>query len=105
MYMPKDAGHGRGMTIAELIERLTELQETVAEDCVVRLMTQENYPFEYSIAGVVDSTEFGDDDEDPECFARHQLTASGEIPIVVYLVEGTQIGYGDRDAWANARRG
>ena len=40
------------MTIGELIELLAEYQDEHGEDCEVRLMTQQNWPFENRIAGV-----------------------------------------------------
>ena len=72
------------MTVAELIERLEEMQQTYGDDCEVKLMTQQAYPFENELLGITDSVEMGDDeDSEPVC----------------YLVEGQQLGYGSTVAW------
>jgi hypothetical protein len=66
------------MNVGELIEFLKDLPE----DAEVRFAQQPSYPFEYSVADVViiggelGANEDGEDD-DP----------------VVYLVEGSQLGY------------
>lgn len=78
------------MNISELIERLEELQEIHGEECEVRLMTQEQWPFENKIYGVCDQLDIDrareeDEDEDAEPIA--------------YIVEGRQIRYGDKAAW------
>jgi len=84
------------MTVQELIDILQDQNP----DADVRLMTQQSWPFENNIRGVTDSEELrraaGEDDEppcdcgDPEC----------EDPDpVVYIVEGSQLGYGDKNAW------
>ena len=89
------------MTIDELIERLGEYRDALGGDTEVRLMTQQNYPFENELAGAtclrdirerdeVDS----DDDENPERF-----DAEGDPAEVVYLLEGRQLGYGTQTAW------
>jgi len=80
------------MTISELIERLEEIRDTYGEDCEVRLMTQQNWPFENTIYGLTTSTEMSEaaDDED-DCDSPDET--------VVYLVEGQQLGYGSKTAW------
>jgi hypothetical protein len=78
------------MTIDELIAQLEDCRDTFGGDIEVRLMTQPNWPFEYGIAGVTDSDTMVDSDED------------GEFPpddAVIYIVEGNQIGYGNKNAW------
>jgi hypothetical protein len=72
------------MTIDELIARLEECRDTFGGEIEVRLMTQPNWPFEYGIAGVTDSDELPNHDPDS---------------VVIYIVEGRQIGYGDKNAW------
>ena len=77
------------MKVAELMEML----EGLPEDAEVRLAQQPNWPFEYSLADAVlvgptarppgyqpDPDEDEDEDDHPE-------------ENVVYLVEGTQLGY------------
>ena len=79
------------MTLNELIERLEEYRDLHGEDCEVRLMTQQNWPFENSITGLVSGAEINDtDDEDDE---------DVDTDAVVYIVEGTQLGYGSKRAW------
>ena len=57
------------MTVAELIEELKYMEQ----DAEVRFASQPSWPFEYDISGVV---EVNVDEDD-----------------VVYLEEGTQLGY------------
>lgn len=92
------------MTVQELID-LLEREDPAAE---VRLMTQESWPFENSIRSqlyVAEPTcqicgeQDGDhDDDDHE--AELWTPAEGADPDgVVYLVEGSQLGYGNKAAW------
>jgi len=83
------------MTVDELIERLEEYRELIGGDTEVRLMTQQNWPFENSICGIVSGKEINDaadednpgDDDDVDDDA------------IVYIVEGSQLGYGTKRAW------
>lgn len=79
------------MTIDELIGLLEELRDDISGDAEVRLMTQENWPFENSIRGVTTSSELVTDDEDDE------YEDDGEE--FAYIVEGRQICYGSKNAW------
>jgi hypothetical protein len=79
------------MTIDELIERLEEYRDLHGEDCEVRLMTQQNWPFENAIIGLVSGAEINESDEDDD--------ACVEDDAVVYIVEGTQLKYGSKRAW------
>lgn len=81
------------MTLAELIERLEEAAEAFGGDAEVRLMMQQNWPFEYSIGGVTSLEEIRrqGDEEDFDC--------EGDAESVLYLVEGRQLGYGTPVAW------
>jgi hypothetical protein len=82
------------MTLNELIERLDEYRDLHGEDCEVRLMTQQNWPFENGITGLVSGEEINDtDDEDDD---------DVENDAVVYIVEGQQLGYGSKRAWEAA---
>jgi hypothetical protein len=84
------------MTINELIERLEEYRDEIGGDTEVRLMTQENWPFENSIRGLCSGKEIsesGDSDGDADADAS-----------VVYIVEQDQLGYGTKRAWDVARR-
>jgi hypothetical protein len=88
------------MTLGELIERLKEYAENHGEECEVRLMTQQNWPFENRICGVVSTEEMdqaqAQEDEDDEAY--DEATESEEMP-TIYLVEGGQICYGRKIAW------
>ncbi len=89
------------MTVAELIEALQDYDE----EAEVRLMTQQNYPFENALQGVTDSEEIRhtcdhedcdcdlDECDDPDC------PDCQEQDTVVFLVEGNQLGYGNKNAW------
>lgn len=69
------------MNVAELIDRLSEYDPNTE----VRLATQPNYPFEYSIGNVVSDyvLHYNDGDNDEIVNGRD----------VVYIAEGEQIGY------------
>ena len=89
------------MTLSDLIERLEELRSELGDDVEVRLMTQQNYPFENELAGATSLRDIrerdevdSDDDENPERFEPE-----GEPAEVVYLLEGRQLGYGTQTAW------
>ena len=82
------------MTLNELIERLEEYRDLHGEDCEVRLMTQQNWPFENTITGLVSGQEINDTDDDDD--------DDVETDAVVYIVEGEQLGYGSKRAWEAA---
>ena len=89
------------MTLSDLIERLEELRSELGDDVEVRLMTQQNYPFENELAGATCLRDIrerdeldSDDDDNPEGFEPE-----GEPAEVVYLLEGRQLGYGTQTAW------
>ena len=82
------------MTLNELIERLEEYRDLHGEDCEVRLMTQQNWPFENTITGLVSGAEINDRDDDDD--------DDDETDAVVYIVEGQQLGYGSKRAWEAA---
>lgn len=79
------------MTIDELIERLEDYRETLGGDTGVRLMTQQNWPFENEIVGLASGEEINDcdDGEDEDV----------DDDRVVFIVEGQQRGYGSKRAW------
>lgn len=88
------------MTVRELIEKLEEIENDLGGDIEVRLMTQQNWPFENTIHGVTNSIEMiqpiGVEEEDEEI----EEPAPDEIvERVVYIVEGDQLGYGSKRAW------
>jgi len=91
------------MKVSELIE-LLEAQDPNAE---VLVMSQPNWPFELSLAGVTTREEMlradrdedgdGDDDEEPRL---ERGTAKSDV----FLVEGEQLRYGSKTAWSVATR-
>lgn len=91
------------MTLDDLIERLEEQRMELGGDTEVRLMTQENWPFENRILGCVSSVEMqqADCEDDEEGGEPEDGEAAGEA--VVYLVEGGQLCYGSKRAWECVR--
>lgn len=67
------------MTVGELILLLQEY-DTQRQ---VELVTQPRYPVRYEVEGVVDGNDLDDEDHEDK----------------VYLVEGDQLGYGNREVW------
>lgn len=87
------------MTVSELMELL--------EDCdanaEVLVMSQPSWPFENSIMGVAVRSEIsGEDDDDEE--EAPSARDDGTRPNDVFILEGQQLRYGSRDAWAAAAR-
>ena len=70
------------MKVAELVAALSKF-DPFAE---VRLASQRDWPFEYSIRGVVDGNE---------------LTGphTGEAKDKAYIIEGEQLGFFTKDVW------
>ena len=83
------------MTIGELIDRLEEYRDTLGGETEVRLMTQQNWPFENEITGLASGEEINDacDSEDSEDDQDVDEDA------VVFIVEGEQRCYGSGRAW------
>lgn len=94
------------MQVRELMAILED-QDPEAE---VLLVTQRQWPFEYSLSGVsirseveeVDDDEDGDDEAE-EGAPRERGRDDG-APTDVLLVEGRQLRYGSETAWNVARR-
>jgi hypothetical protein len=89
------------MTIDQLIERLEEYRDEIGGDTEVRLMTQENWPFENAVCGLASGSEINDvasDDDEDECDEGDDA-AEGSV---LYIVEGRQLGYGTKLAWSVA---
>jgi hypothetical protein len=82
------------MTIDELISRLEDYRDEIGGDAEVRLMTQQSWPFENSVCGLVSGAEINDLSEDDE-----EDDADGTDDSILYIVEGQQIGYGTKRAW------
>ncbi len=80
------------MTIDELIARLEDYRDEIGGDAEVRLMTQQNWPFENSIYGLASGAEStirrrrrgwgGDDAERRRCgsFSSSKASSSGTEP-------------------------
>jgi len=81
---------------------------SILEDCDleadVYVMSQQNYPFECALYGVAQRREFTETYDDDEAAAT-ALTDADRRRSDVFLVEGSQLRYGSRDAWAAAQRG
>ena len=88
------------MTIDELIARLEDYRDEIGGDAEVRLMTQQNWPFENSIYGLASGAEINDYDEDDEDGGDDDDAAEDAV---LFIVEGQQIGYGTKRAWEVAR--
>lgn len=80
------------MTIDELIARLEEYREELGGECEVRVMTQQNWPFENRIVGLASGQEINDQDDD-------EGDDDVDTDQIVYIVEGGQLGYGSKRAW------
>ena len=63
-----------------------QILEDYDQDAEVRIAIQPRWPLEYSISDVVCSDSIKPDEDDEENEDEDQ-------PVVVYLTEGTQIGY------------
>ncbi len=97
------------MNIAELINELEDMRDVVGDDAEVRYASQPSWPFEYSISNIITMT-----NEMREEHARAELReeglSEGEInerlegapeldeENVIYLAEGSQLGYLPEDA-------
>ncbi|MFA7331985.1 MAG: hypothetical protein WC326_13025 [Candidatus Delongbacteria bacterium] len=99
------------MLLTDLIARLEELAQE-HPDAEVRLMTQQSWPFENSLLGLTTKSAITDDEdqqeaerlmgldielEDDEVGPRREPSTDPEI---IYLIEGNQLGYGSKAAWA-----
>ena len=91
------------MTIDELIARLEDYRDEIGGDAQVRLMTQQNWPFENSIYGLASGAEINDyqDDEDGDKDGDDDDDAAEDA--VLFIVERQQLGYGTKRAWDVAR--
>jgi hypothetical protein len=84
------------MTIDELIARLEDYRDEIGGDAEVRLMTQQNWPFENTICGLASGAEINDFDEDDEDGDDDDDATEDSV---LYIVEGQQLGYGTKRAW------
>ncbi len=79
------------MTIDELIQRLEEYRDALGGEADVRLMTQQNWPFENEIVGLASGEEINDQDDGEDDDVDEDS--------VVFIVEGQQRCYGSTRAW------
>ena len=80
------------MTIQELIEQLTQLAEEYGDEVEVRLATQPSWPFEYSIGNVI-AVQSGMTKEEIAIAEAAIRDEKDSTKLVVYIGEGTQLGY------------
>ena len=76
------------MKVKELIEILQDYDP----EANVLIMQQPSWPFENEIAGVKAREDFEEPDED-------EVQSEGKEPNDVFILEGTQLRYGSKDAW------
>lgn len=88
---------GEIMRIQDLIEQLEDYKSEHGADAEVRLMTQQNWPFENGVYGLCDSSELEEEEEEDE--DRNE----DESKPIIYIVEGRQICYGNKNAWDAAQ--
>ncbi len=86
------------MNLDKLIEILTDYRDEIGGDAEVRLMTQQNWPFENRICGLTSGQEMNDATDD-EAEEGDDVAEDA----IVYIVEGGQICYGSKRAWETAR--
>ncbi|MCC7336834.1 MAG: hypothetical protein IT422_17215 [Pirellulaceae bacterium] len=87
------------MTLDTLIEILTDYRDELGGDAEVRLMTQQQWPFENRICGLTSGQEMNDTSDEDDYSDDSDVA---EDP-VVYIVEGGQMGYGSKRAWESCR--
>lgn len=81
------------MTISEMIAQLEEQLENEG-DIEVRIMSQPNWPFEYEIEGLISRKEIAERNYDPA-----DDEPEDKEPSCVFVLEGRQVCYGNKDAW------
>lgn len=93
------------------VSDLIELLEGMDPDADVFIMAQPNWPFEHSLSGVCqrsDFTEADDCDEEEEVEELEEAprardrwsTSESQLPgNDVFLIEGSQLRYGNKNAW------
>ncbi len=82
------------------VSQLIEILQQEDPEATVLLAQQPHWPFEYSVRGVVARNEF-DEPEDDECRGPDDERRANDV----FIVEGSQLRYGHRDAWDAARGG
>jgi len=80
------------------VNTLREMLKDLDGDIEVRIMHQENYPFEYDVKGTILASDIPNtvvDDED-EWWVPNEPNSTDDA---FYIVDGNQLGYGTSDAW------
>lgn len=95
------------------VSQLIQLLEECDQDATVRIMMQPHWPFECAIDGVAVRSDFDDfecvcadeegDEWDGECRCAPKGLDGGEENDV-FIVEGNQERYGNKNAWNDYRR-
>jgi hypothetical protein len=78
------------MTVGELKEYL----ENFDDEAEVRIMSQPSWPFEYSIDSVKSREDFEDIENSEDEPQRREKNISD-----VFIIEGSQLCYGNKDAF------
>lgn len=91
------------MNLDTLIEILNDYRDQHGGDAEVRLMTQQNWPFENRICGVTSGLDMNDDAEYEAEVVGDDDAQDIADDATVYIVEGGQIGYGSKRAWDTCR--
>jgi hypothetical protein len=87
------------MTIDELLEYVEHYRDEIGGDAEVRLMTQQNWPMEYTICGLASQDEMDEQIEDDGEEEEVPEETEGDAEPVLFIVEGRQLGYGSKRAW------
>jgi hypothetical protein len=80
------------MTVGELKELLSDLDD----GWEVQLQTQQNWPFINDIHGLILKSQIVSEDKDEDDEDNNE---KDDGPEIVYIVEGSQLEYGDKGAW------
>lgn len=99
------------MLINDLIAKLEELAQD-HPDAEVRLLTQSQWPFQNALLGITTQSAIADEEDQQEAERLRErgveLEDDDEVgprrdansgPEIIYLVEGSQLGYGSKAAW------
>jgi hypothetical protein len=84
------------MTVQELIERLQDFDP----EAEVRLLTQMHWPFQNEILGLCENRDLNESQNDCGCGKDDCPDCNpDEEGKIVFIVEGEQLGYGNKKAW------
>ena len=82
------------------VKQLIEILGGLDPDAEVLIMSQQSWPFEHAIKGVVVRQDV-EDNEDVDAEDRAWLPReNGSAASDVFIVEGPQLRYGNKAAWA-----